>query len=116
MEQLEQDIPTGVLNRVLQSAFESNPPPVMGTAPLKLFYASMVGQKPPRFKLFVNRAELAADNYVTFLKNKLRDAFNLVGIPIIIEVVSRPKKIETIRRTPEKRPAMRRKKVEKRRR
>ena len=116
MEQLEQDIPTGVLNRVLQSAFESNPPPVMGTAPLKLFYASMVGQKPPRFKLFVNRAELAADNYVTFLKNKLRDAFNLVGIPIIIDVVSRPKKIETIRRTPEKRPAMRRKKVEKRRR
>ena len=76
----------------------------------------MVGQKPPRFKLFVNRAELAADNYVTFLKNKLRDAFNLVGIPIIIDVVSRPKKIETIRRTPEKRPAMRRKKVEKRRR
>ena len=70
MEQLEQDIPTGVLNRVLQAAFESNPPPVMGTAPLKLFYASMVGQKPPTFKLFVNRAELAADNYITFLKKQ----------------------------------------------
>ncbi|MBO5645386.1 MAG: ribosome biogenesis GTPase Der [Lentisphaeria bacterium] len=116
MEQLEQDIPTGVLNRVLQSAFESNPPPVMGTAPLKLFYASMVGRKPPRFKLFVNRAEFAADNYVTFLKNKLRDAFDLTGIPIIIDVVSRPKKIEGIRKNQEKRPAMRRKKVEKRRR
>ena len=116
MEQLEQDIPTGVLNRVLQSAFESNPPPVMGTAPLKLFYASMVGQKPPTFKLFVNRAELAADNYITFLKNKLRDAFDLSGIPIKIDVVSRPKKIEGIRKNQEKRPAMRRKKAEKRRR
>lgn len=116
MEQLEQDIPTGVLNRVLQAAFESNPPPVMGTAPLKLFYASMVGQKPPTFKLFVNRAELAADNYITFLKNKLRDAFDLAGIPIIIDVVSRPKKIETIRKNQEKRPAMRRKKADKRRR
>ena len=115
MEQLEQDIPTGVLNRVLQSAFESNPPPVMGTAPLKLFYASMVGQKPPTFKLFVNRAELAADNYITFLKNKLRDAFDLSGIPIILNVVSRPKKVEGIRKNQEKRPAMRRKKVEKRR-
>ena len=116
MEQLEQDIPTGVLNRVLQSAFESNPPPVMGTAPLKLFYASMVGQKPPTFKLFVNRAELAADNYITFLKNKLRDAFDLAGIPIIINVVSRPKKVEGIRKNQEKRPATRRKKVERRRR
>ena len=116
MEQLEQDIPTGVLNRVLQSAFESNPPPVMGTAPLKLFYASMVGQKPPAFKLFVNRAELAADNYITFLKNKLRDAFDLSGIPIKIDVVSRPKKVEGIRKNQEKRPAMRRKKAEKRRR
>ena len=115
MEQLDREITTGVLNRVLQSAFESTPPPVIGSAPLKLFYASMTGQKPPRFKIFVNRKELAADNYITFLKNRLRDAFDLTGIPIEIEICSRPKKVEMIRRAP-KRPAMSKKKVSRRRR
>ncbi len=98
MENLQTELPTGVLNRVLQDAFQQHPPPLVGTAPLKLFYASMVGSRPPRIRLFVNRPDAAADNYLTFLKKRLREAFELTGVPVVLELRARPKAVESIRR------------------
>jgi GTP-binding protein len=102
-ENLKTEITTGLLNRVLTKAFEDTPPPVIKGVPLKLFYASLAGLRPVRIKLFVNRVESAAGNYIAFLKKRVRDNFPLEGIPLDIEVVARPKKIESIRRNnPEK--------------
>ena len=95
---LQTEITTGLLNRVLSKAFEDTPPPVIKGVPLKLFYASLAGVKPVRIKLFVNRVESAAGNYLAFLKKRIRDNFALEGIPLDIEAVARPKKIESIRR------------------
>ena len=106
MDQLELSIPTGVLNRVLADAFESSTPPVVGAAPLKLYYASMVGMTPPKVLLFVNNPKYCADNYLAFLKNTLRQAFDLTGVPLELELRARPKKVESIRREPS--PAARR--------
>lgn len=100
MEQLELKIPTGVLNRVIMDAFESHTPPVTGAAPLKLFYASMVGMAPPRILLFVNNPKYCAENYLAFLKNTVREAFDLSGVPIVIELRERPKKVTSIRSEP----------------
>ena len=83
---------------MLQDAFQQHPPPLVGTAPLKLFYASMVGSRPPRIRLFVNRPDAAADNYLTFLKKRLREAFELTGVPVVLELRARPKAVESIRR------------------
>src|SRR5205814_6812695 len=53
-------IGTGILNRLLRSAFASNPPPMTSGRRLKLFYAAQAGGKrdrevqPPEFVLFVN--------------------------------------------------------------
>ncbi len=98
MEQLELKIPTGVLNRVLADAFETNTPPVITRTPLKLYYASMVGAMPPKVLLFVNNPKNCADHYLAFLKNKLRAAFDLTGLPLELELRERPKKVESIRR------------------
>ena len=98
-ENLKTEITTGVLNRVLANAFEDTPPPVIKGVPLKLFYASLAGIRPPRVKLFVNRVESAAGNYLAFLKKRIRENFSLVGIPLDLEVCARPKKVESIRRS-----------------
>ncbi|MBQ7695807.1 MAG: ribosome biogenesis GTPase Der [Lentisphaeria bacterium] len=98
MTNLGSEIPTGVLNRVLADAFENHPPPVVGGAPLKLFYATMTGTRPPRIKMFVNSREHLAPHYLAFLRNRLRDAFELTGVPLILEAVPRPKKVESIKR------------------
>ena len=103
MTNLDSEIPTGVLNRVLADAFDHHTPPVVGTAPLKLYYATMTGSRPPRIKMFVNAKENAAPNYMTFLKRQLRGAFELTGVPLILEAVPRPKKVESIKRNMEKR-------------
>ncbi|MBE6357694.1 MAG: ribosome biogenesis GTPase Der [Lentisphaerae bacterium] len=97
-ENLKTEITTGLLNRVLSKAFEDTPPPVIKGIPLKLFYASLAGVRPVRIKLFVNRVESAAGNYLAFLKKRIRDNFALEGIPLDIEAVARPKKVESIRR------------------
>ena len=98
MDNLNAELPTGVLNRVIQEAVEKNPPPASGAARLKIFYAAMVGVKPVRIKIFVNRPELAPDSYSAFMQKQLRAAFDLVGIPLVLEFVARPKKVESIRR------------------
>ena len=91
------EITTGKLNRVLAEALEITPPPVVSTVPLKLFYAALSGIRPPKIKLFVNRVDAAADNYLVFLKKQIRKNFSLEGIPLTLEVAERPKKIESIR-------------------
>ena len=98
-DNLNTEITTGLLNRVLANAFENTPPPVIKGVPLKLFYASLAGTRPPRVKLFVNRVESAAGNYLAFLKKRIRENFALEGIPLDLEVSARPKKIESIRRS-----------------
>ena len=104
------EITTGKLNRVLADALEMTPPPVVSTVPLKLFYASLSGIRPPKIKLFVNRVDAAADNYLVFLKKQIRKNFSLEGIPLALEVSERPKKIESIRTKSAARPAGRKNK------
>ncbi|MFA6101101.1 MAG: ribosome biogenesis GTPase Der [Victivallaceae bacterium] len=97
MAQMEVKIPTSLVNKVLLDAFARNSPPVVGVAPLKLYYCSMIGSEPPKFLLFVNQPVYCADNYLIFLKNCLRQAFDFTGLPIVVELRARPKKVESIR-------------------
>ncbi len=97
MAQMEVKIPTSLVNKVLLDAFARNSPPVVGVAPLKLYYCSMIGSEPPKFLLFVNQPVYCADNYLIFLNNCLRQAFDFTGLPIVVELRARPKKVESIR-------------------
>ncbi len=97
MDRMELNIPTGILNRVLADAFENKTPPMIGPAPLKLYYASMTGMTPPRVLLFVNNPKYCADNYIAYLRNTLSQAFDLTGVPLFLELRARPKKVESIR-------------------
>jgi len=92
-EQLELKLSTALVNRVLLDAFEKLSPPVVGVSPLRLYYATMAGQMPPKFLLFVNRAANCAPNYLAYLKKCLRQAFDLTGLPVIVELRDRPKKV-----------------------
>ncbi|MCQ2378329.1 MAG: ribosome biogenesis GTPase Der [Victivallaceae bacterium] len=92
-EELETEITTGVLNRVIGDAFERNAPPVVGNAQLKVYYASVVAMRPPKIRLFVNRVALATDNYAAYLKKQIGNAFGLNGVPVALEFRARPKKV-----------------------
>lgn len=83
---LDTKLPTGVLNRVLRDAFAHTLPPVQkGGRQLKFYYAAQTGTRPPRVTLFVNKPELNTPSYQTYLTGRIRNAFELAGVPVILK-------------------------------
>src|ERR1051326_1231061 len=96
--QLQQKIPTAILNRTLQDAVERRQPISSRGHRLKFFYATQVKQAPPTFLLFVNREELFSQQYKKYLSDQMRTAFGYEGCPIILVPKPRPKTIEPVRK------------------
>ena len=96
--QLQQKIPTAILNRTLQDAVERRQPVTARGHRLKFFYATQVRQSPPTFLLFVSRDELFSDQYKKYLADQMRRAFGYEGCPIILAAKARPKTIEPVRK------------------
>ena len=96
--QLQQKIPTALLNRALNDAVERRQPVSDQGHRLKFFYATQVRQAPPTFLLFVNRDELFSDPYKKYLAGELRRAFGYEGCPIILAPKPRPKTVEPVRK------------------
>ena len=96
--QLQQKIPTSILNRTINDAVERRQPVSAAGHRLKFFYATQVRLAPPTFLLFVNRDELFSDQYKKHLAGDLRRAFGYEGCPIILVPKARPKTIEPVRK------------------
>ena len=96
--QLQQRIPTAILNRTIHDAVERRQPISSLGHRLKFFYATQVRQAPPTFLLFVNRDELFSEQYKKHLATELRTAFGYEGCPIVLVPKARPKTIEPVRK------------------
>src|SRR5256885_7443832 len=72
--QLQQKIPTAILNRTLHDAVERRQPVSSAGHRLKFFYATQIKQAPPTFLLFVNRDELFFQSYKKYLAGAIRPA------------------------------------------
>jgi len=92
-------IGTGVLNRLLRSAFAANPPPMVSGRRLKLFYAAQgsgnpeATLQPPEFAIFVNEPRLLTDTYRRYLEARIRKAQPFPGLPIILTLRPRAKSV-----------------------
>ena len=95
--QLQQKIPTSILNRTLRDAVERRQPVSTAGHRLKFFYATQVRLAPPTFLLFVNRDELFSEQYKKYLAGELRKAFGYEGCPIVLVPKPRPKTVESLR-------------------
>jgi GTP-binding protein len=79
-------VPTGPLNRWFQGMIEGHPPPTVSGRRLKLRYITQVKARPPTFALWTTRADAVPESYVRYLVNGLREAFDLEGIPIRLQL------------------------------
>src|SRR3989440_9298650 len=88
-------IGTGVLNRMLRAAFEENPPPMIGTRRLKLFYAAQARDETSeapsaiKFVLFVNQPKLLSDTYARYLERRVRAVSPFPGLPLLFSCRAR---------------------------
>ena len=77
--QISSTIPTSTLNKVLHDAVKKVAPPRVAGKRLKFYYATQVGQRPRRFRIFVNQPELNTPSYQAYLVSALRSAAGLEG-------------------------------------
>ncbi|GAB4242041.1 MAG: ribosome biogenesis GTPase Der [Thermoleophilia bacterium] len=78
-------IPTADLNRWLEELKQTHNPPQKKGKTLKLFYITQYDTAPPRFKVRVNSRALLTRSYGYFFENRLRAAYGLWGIPLVID-------------------------------
>lgn len=86
-EKMNMRIPTGELNDFFFHAIRQAPAPVFGNSNVKFYYLTQTRQKPPAFIAFANHPEGVDNAYRRFLVNKIKEKFDLKGVPIRIFVM-----------------------------
>lgn len=84
-ENSRREVKTSVLNDVIRDAYELNLPPSYKGKRLKIYFSNQVSTQPPTFNIQVNSKGLVHFSYERYLENKLREAFDFEGTPIVIQ-------------------------------
>ena len=85
-------LPTGVLNRTIETAAKKTLAPMRGGKRLKIYYGLQVGNDPLTIRLFVNDPKLMTDAYRAYIEKALRARFGLEGAPLRLFLKARSRK------------------------
>jgi GTP-binding protein len=90
------EIPTAELNRWLQEVVRAHDPALAQRGPrkrpMKFFYATQTATRPPTFLLFCTEPSAVQPSYRRFLEKRLRERFELAGVPIRLRLRKRPQR------------------------
>jgi GTPase len=75
---------TPELNNYILPIMETNPPPSTKGKSVKIKYVTQLRTKRVAFVFFCNLPQYVPDSYARFLENKLREHYNLTGIPVSV--------------------------------
>lgn len=89
LERLRTSLSTGEVNRLFEEALRRHQPPQIQGRPWKVYYATQVKASPPTFMLFANRKIPRSDPYRRYLENRIREACDLVGVPVRLVIRKR---------------------------
>ena len=84
-ESATREIKTSQLNDVIREAVMLHMPPSYKGKRLKIYFVNQSGSQPPKFTFNVNNKGLVHFSYERYLENKIRESFDLVGTPIILQ-------------------------------
>ena len=84
-ENSRREVKTSVLNDVIRDAYALNLPPSYKGKRLKIYFSNQASTQPPTFNIQVNSKGLIHFSYERYLENKLREAFDFEGTPIILQ-------------------------------
>ncbi len=93
-------VPTPELNRFVAEVVANHPPPSKRGRRLRLYYAAQVERRPPRIAIQVNDRRLITRDWAYHLENRMRERYQLEGVPLIIDFVPRQGNRRRGRRTP----------------
>lgn len=90
----EKRIPTGELNRFMDTVVAQRPPTHPTGKHVKIFYLTQAAIKPPTFIFFCNTPALVTENYRRFIHNQIRETFKFEGVSLKLIFKGRSKEEE----------------------
>jgi GTP-binding protein len=79
-------VSTSALNRWLVEATQRHAPPAASGRRIKLRYITQTTARPPTFVAFCSKPEEIPKSYIRYLVNSLREAFEMPGVPIRLQL------------------------------
>jgi GTPase len=89
-------VSTSAMNQVLQRIVRAHAAPLSQGKPVKFYYGTQTGTRPPTFTLFVNTPQAVPESYQRYLIHQLREHLALEYVPI--RLVLRARREEPRRR------------------
>ncbi len=83
-ENRSRKIPTSKLNEVMLQYIGDTPPPSLKGKHIKIKYITQLPSAYPAFAIFCNFPQYIKDPYMRFIENRMRESFELSGVPIKI--------------------------------
>ncbi len=88
-ENYSQRITTSQLNEVIEKALRRHTLPSMHGQVIRIYYATQYETRPPKIAIVMNNPKGLHFTYRRYLTNKLREAFNFTGSPVLFKAKKR---------------------------
>ena len=88
-ENYSQRITTSQLNEVIERALRRHTLPSMHGQVIRIYYATQYETRPPKIAIVMNKPKGLHFTYRRYLTNKLREAFNFTGTPLLFKAKKR---------------------------
>jgi len=88
-ENYSQRITTSQLNAVMEKAMRRHHLPSMHGQVIRIYYATQYETRPPKIAIVMNKPKGLHFTYRRYLTNKLREAFNFTGTPLLFKAKKR---------------------------
>ncbi|WP_373036437.1 ribosome biogenesis GTPase Der [Sulfurimonas sp.] len=87
-----QRIPTSQINEVVEKALRRHTLPSVSGQVIRIYYATQYETRPPKIAIVMNKPKGLHFTYRRYLTNKLREAFNFTGTPVLFKAKKRGEK------------------------
>ncbi|MEM7101403.1 MAG: ribosome biogenesis GTPase Der [Pseudomonadota bacterium] len=84
----EFEVSTSLLTRLLENMVRAHPPPTVRGRQIKMKLATRAGAHPPRIAIHGNQLEELPASFLRYLENGYREALDLIGNPVKLDLRS----------------------------
>ncbi len=91
-ENYSQRIPTSKINEVIEKALRRHTLPSVSGQVIRIYYATQYETRPPKIAIVMNKPSGLHFTYRRYLTNKMREAFNFTGTPLLFKAKKRGEK------------------------
>jgi len=88
-ENYSQRIPTSKINEVIERALRRHTLPSVSGQVIRIYYATQYETRPPKIAIVMNKPKGLHFTYRRYLANKMREAFNFTGTPLLFKAKKR---------------------------